>query len=78
MSEHRTIEPVASSSCPYCGVDTPHQHYVDRKGYVRDFMDPNVILCRIPPDTRPRNAFGDPINSLRYDQLVEELKWYGP
>lgn len=27
-------EPMASSACPHCGRDTPHQHVIDRKGKV--------------------------------------------
>lgn len=45
-TDARTPETVASSECPYCYVDTPHQHFIDRKGHVRDFIDPNKVVAR--------------------------------
>ena len=47
-----TKEQVASSECPWCGVETPHQHFIDRKGYVRGYADPNAVVGRLPQGDR--------------------------
>jgi hypothetical protein len=48
MNEQRTNDPIVdgTSECPHCGIDTPHQHFIDRKGYVRDFMPPHDVIGR--------------------------------
>ncbi len=49
MTEQRSAdqEVYASSECPHCGIDTPHQHFIDRKGWVHGFIDPNEILGKV-------------------------------
>jgi hypothetical protein len=49
------FEVEGTSECPWCGVSTPHQHFIDRKGYVRGFMDANEILGRTP-DAQQKEA----------------------
>jgi predicted RNA-binding Zn-ribbon protein involved in translation (DUF1610 family) len=48
MTTPSNLEGDGTSKCPSCGVSTPHQHFIDRKGYVRGFMDTNEILGRTP------------------------------
>lgn len=56
-----------SYACPWCRVEVPHQHFIDRKGYVRGFDDPDKVIGRIPYGDR---AEDDPVFLRAYAERL--------
>lgn len=76
MTEYDRATPVfASHSCPWCTVSVPHQHFIDRKGYVRGFANPDDVVGRVPESERPENdAACLRVEIERLTALVEDIR----
>lgn len=40
---YMTVEPEGTFACPHCGVATPHEHVVDRRGVVHDAPRRDIV-----------------------------------
>lgn len=74
-----TSNSMGTFACPHCKRDTPHKHFIDSKGYIHDFMEPNKILGRGPgkysellPDPMPETP--EPATYSELEAEIERLR----